>query len=131
LRVLRVFFELLERGERGLEARALARELLCLLVIVPKTGDERLLAELVYFSLQAGDVKDAPLAQQGAFGGPRGWRASRKAWSFYSLIRLKLRMRFLALALVAGLSSRRVAAACADSPQRAAFLAWTKRSLLP
>jgi len=36
-------------------------------VIVPKAGDERLLAELIYFSLQAGDVKDAPLAQQGAF----------------------------------------------------------------
>jgi hypothetical protein len=67
LRVLRVFFELLERGERGLEAGSLARELLRLLVIVPKTGDERLLAELVYFSLQPRDVKDAPLAQLGAF----------------------------------------------------------------
>jgi hypothetical protein len=71
LRVLDVLLELLERVERRLEARAFARELLRFLVIVPKTGDERLLAELVDFSLQSGDVKDAPLAQQGAFGGPR------------------------------------------------------------
>jgi hypothetical protein len=67
LRVLGVLFELLERGDRGFEAGALSRELLRLLVIVPKTGDERLLAELIYFALQARDVKDAPLAQPGAF----------------------------------------------------------------
>jgi len=36
-------------------------------MIVPKTGDERLLAELIYFSLQPRNVKDAPLAQPGAF----------------------------------------------------------------
>jgi hypothetical protein len=37
------------------------------LVIVPKTGDERLLAELIDLAFQPRDVKDAPLAQQGAF----------------------------------------------------------------
>jgi hypothetical protein len=67
LRVLEIFLELLERRDGGFETRALARELLRFLVIVPKTGDERLLAELIYFSLQPRDVKDAPLAQQGAF----------------------------------------------------------------
>jgi len=82
LRVLDVFFELLEGGQLRLEARALPRQLLRLLMVVPETGDERLLAELVDFSLQPGDVKDAPLAQLGAFGGLPGWLASRKAWLF-------------------------------------------------
>jgi hypothetical protein len=36
-------------------------------MIVPETRDERLLSELIDFPLQPGDVKDAPLAQQGAF----------------------------------------------------------------
>jgi len=67
LGVLDVSVELLEGRERRFEARALAREFLRLLVIVPETGDERLLAQLIDFALQPGDVKDAPLAQQGAF----------------------------------------------------------------
>jgi hypothetical protein len=49
-----------------LEGRPLAGELLRLLVVVPESWDEGLLAELIDFALQPGDVKDAPLAQQGA-----------------------------------------------------------------
>jgi hypothetical protein len=49
-----------------LEAGSLSRELLGLLLVFPEARDERLLAELFDFALQPGDVKDAPLAQQGA-----------------------------------------------------------------
>jgi hypothetical protein len=59
--------ELLERRDDLLDARALACELLRLLMVVPKPWDERLLAELLDVSLQPRDVKDAPLAQRGAF----------------------------------------------------------------
>jgi len=62
LRVVDVAPELLERRDRLLEAGALARDGLCLLRIVPETGDEGLLAELVDVLLQLGEVKDAPLA---------------------------------------------------------------------
>jgi len=77
LGVLDVLAELLEGLDGLLQPRPLAGELLRLLLVVPEAGDERLLAELLDFALQPGDVKDAPLAQQGAFGGLLGWCAFR------------------------------------------------------
>jgi hypothetical protein len=62
LRVVDVAPKLLERRDGLLEARALARDGLRLLRVVPEPRDKRLLAEAVDFLLQLREVKDAPLA---------------------------------------------------------------------
>jgi hypothetical protein len=61
-RVVDVARELLDGLDGLLDARAFARDGLSLLLVVPKSGSERRLVELVDFRLQFRDVKDAPLA---------------------------------------------------------------------
>jgi hypothetical protein len=60
--VVDVARQFLDRREALLEARALARDGLRLLLVVPETGRERLLLEPVDIGLQLREVKDAPLA---------------------------------------------------------------------
>jgi hypothetical protein len=62
LRVLDVPCELLGRLDLLLEDRALPRDLLGLLRVVPETGSERRFVEPLDVELQSRDVKDAPLA---------------------------------------------------------------------
>ena len=62
LGVFGVALQLLERLHGLLERRALARDGLRLLGVVPEAGDEGALAELLDLPLQPRDVKDAPLA---------------------------------------------------------------------
>jgi hypothetical protein len=62
LGVLDVPCELLDVFELLLYARALSRDRLRLLRILPEPRGEGLLVETVDLALQLGDVKDAPLA---------------------------------------------------------------------
>jgi hypothetical protein len=62
LRVFDVPRQLLGRLDLLLDVRALTRDLLGLLRIVPKTGSEGRLVEALDLLLQFRDVKDAPLA---------------------------------------------------------------------
>jgi hypothetical protein len=62
LRVVDVPCQLLGRLDLLLDVRALTRDLLGLLRIVPKPGSKRLFVETFDLLLQFRDVKDAPLA---------------------------------------------------------------------
>jgi hypothetical protein len=60
--VLDVACQLLEAADLLLEPRALARDGLGLLLVVPEARGERLLLEPLYLCLELRQVKDAPLA---------------------------------------------------------------------
>jgi len=62
LRVFDVPRQLLGRLDLLLDVRALTRDLLGLLRIVPEAGSERRLVQAIDVLLQLRDVKDAPLA---------------------------------------------------------------------
>ena len=69
--------ELLRELELLLDVGAFAKRGLSLGLVVPEARSEGLLRQFVQEAIELGDVKDAPLAPQSAFRGPRWIRVFR------------------------------------------------------